>query len=239
MHIKRLHTCCTLLKERPTNLKGKKHSSQLWLTRQLKDPYVEKAKKENYRCRSAFKLLEINERHNILSPGMIVIDCGAAPGSWTQVAVKLTNSNGSQENKPIGSVFSIDRQLFHQVEGAHILGNSDFTSLETHRKLRDLLNGKLVDLVMSDMAPNASGVRDIDHEVIITLAYSALKFALQFSKPGSTFLTKIWDGGKSSQLEEDLCKFYNKVKVVRPDATRDDSHEMYFLAREFKGLKAG
>ena len=183
------------------------------------------------------QLYFILARYNILSPGMVVIDCGAAPGSWTQIAVKLTNSNGSQRNKPIGSVFSIDKQLFHQVEGAHILGNSDFTSPETYTKLRDLLNGKLVDLVMSDMAPNATGVRDIDHEVIISLSYTALKFALQFSKPGSTFLTKIWDGGKSPQLEKDLGKFYNKVKVVRPDATRDDSNEMYFLAREFKGLK--
>ena len=169
---------------------------------------------------------------------MIVVDCGAAPGSWTQVAVKLTNANGSQHNKPKGSVFAIDKQLFHQVEGATILGNNDFTSLETHAKLRDLLNGRLVDLVMSDMAPNASGVKDIDHEIIITLCYSALKFALQFSKPGSTFVTKVWDGAKSSELEKDLLKFYKMVKIVRPKATRDDSTEKYFLAREFKGLKS-
>lgn len=231
-----VHTCRTLLKETPQNLKGKKHSSQLWLMRQLRDPYVEKAKQEHYRCRSAFKLLEINERFKILSPGLSVIDCGAAPGSWTQAATNLTNAHGKKEG-PVGKVYGIDKLPFYPVEGATTLGNMDFTSAKTQETLFKLLQGHKIDVVLSDMAPNASGVRHIDHYNIMLLAYSALKFALQISKVNGTLVVKVWDGDKSQQFEQDLLKFYNSVKIVKPDATRNESTEQFFLAREFKGLK--
>ncbi|XP_020292071.1 rRNA methyltransferase 2, mitochondrial [Pseudomyrmex gracilis] len=231
-----VHTCRALMKETPRNLKGKKHSSQLWLKRQLSDPYVEKAKQENYRCRSAFKLLEINDRFKIFSPGLTVMDCGAAPGSWTQVAVNLTNANG-KKNGPVGKVYAIDKLPFYPVEGATVLGNMDFTHASTQQTLWKLLNGNKVDLVLSDMAPNATGIRDIDHDNIMLLAYNAMKFALQNSKLHGTFVVKVWDGGKTNQFEENLSRFYESVKVVRPDATRDESTEQFFLARKFKGLK--
>lgn len=217
-------------------MKGKKHSSQLWLTRQMRDPYVEKAKQENYRCRSAFKLLQINEKFKILSPGMIVIDCGAAPGSWTQVATNLTNAHGKNEG-PIGKVYAVDKLPFYPVEGATVLGNIDFTKARTQEMLLELLQGNKPDVILSDMAPNASGIREIDHDNIILLAYTALKFALQSSKVHGTFVVKVWDGGKSQQFEENLLKFYDNVKVFRPGATRDESTEKFFLARGFKGLK--
>lgn len=236
MRTRGVHTCRVLLKETPRNLKGKKHSSQLWLTRQIRDPYVEKAKQENYRCRSAFKLLEVNERFNILRPGITVLDCGAAPGSWTQVATNLTNSHGKKQGS-IGRVYAIDKLPFYPIEGATLLGNMDFTTANTQDTLRKLLQGIEVDVVLSDMAPNASGVRRMDHDHIILLAYTAMKFALQVSKVGGTFLVKIWDGEKSQQLEHDLLRFYDGVRVVRPDATRDESSEKYFLARGYKGLK--
>lgn len=231
-----VYTSSTLLKETPRNLKGKKHSSQLWLTRQMRDPYVEKAKQENYRCRSAFKLLQINEKFKILSPGMIVIDCGAAPGSWTQVATNLTNAHGKNEG-PIGKVYAVDKLPFYPVEGATVLGNIDFTKARTQEMLLELLQGNKPDVILSDMAPNASGIREIDHDNIILLAYTALKFALQSSKVHGTFVVKVWDGGKSQQFEENLLKFYDNVKVFRPGATRDESTEKFFLARGFKGLK--
>ncbi|XP_012524510.1 rRNA methyltransferase 2, mitochondrial [Monomorium pharaonis] len=231
-----IHIGHTLFKETPRNLKNKKHSSQLWLARQLRDPYVEMAKQENYRCRSAFKLLEINERYKILSPGLTVIDCGAAPGSWTQVATNLTNSHGKKEG-PIGRVYAVDKLPFYPVEGATVLGNMDFTSAKTQEILSKLLQGNMVDIVLSDMAPNASGIREIDHDNIILLAYAALRFALQISKPQGALVVKVWDGGKAQQFEQNLSKFYNSVKVVRPDATRDESTEKFFLARGFKGLK--
>ncbi|KYN05725.1 Putative ribosomal RNA methyltransferase CG11447 [Cyphomyrmex costatus] len=231
-----VHTGRALFKETPRNLKGKKHSSQLWLARQLRDPYVEKAKQERYRCRSAFKLLEINEKFKILSPGLTVVDCGAAPGSWTQVATNLTNADGKKEGS-IGKVYAIDKLPFYPVEGATVLGNMDFTNAKTHETLSKMLQGDKVDVILSDMAPNASGVRDIDHDNIMLLAYAALRFALQISKTQSTFLVKIWDGGKTQQFEQNLAKFYNKIRIFRPDATRDESTETFFLAMGFKGLK--
>jgi 23S rRNA (uridine2552-2'-O)-methyltransferase len=204
--------------------------------RQLCDPYVEKAKQENYRCRSAFKLLEVNERFKIFSPGQTVIDCGAAPGSWTQVATNMTNAHGKKKG-PVGKVYGIDRLSFYPVEGATTLGNMDFTSVKTQETLCKLLEGNKVDVVLSDMAPNASGVRHIDHYNIMLLAYCALKFALQMNKVDGMFLVKVWDGAKSQQFQQNLLKFYNSVKVVKPDATRDESTEQFFLARGFKGLK--
>ncbi|EFN64935.1 Putative ribosomal RNA methyltransferase CG11447 [Camponotus floridanus] len=231
-----VYTNCMLLKETPRNLKGKKHSSQLWLMRQIRDPYVEKAKQENYRCRSAFKLLQINEKYKIFCPGLTVIDCGAAPGSWTQVATNLTNSHAKSQG-PIGKVYAIDKLPFFPVEGATVLGNMDFTITKTQETLLALLQGKKADVVLSDMAPNASGIRAIDHDNIILLAYAALKFALQITKIHGTLVIKVWDGGKSQELEQNLLRFYNNVKIVKPDATRDESTEKFFLARGFKGLK--
>ncbi|XP_015112365.1 rRNA methyltransferase 2, mitochondrial [Diachasma alloeum] len=232
-----LHTSARHLKKMPDNLKTKNPSSQRWLVRQIQDPYVEKARQENYRCRSAFKLLEINQRFNVLTPGLTVVDCGAAPGSWTQVAVKATNSHGKDENKRIGKVYAIDRNPIHAVEGATILGNLDFTSAKAQKLLLEALNGDKVDVVLSDMAPNASGVRDIDHELITELAYSALKFSVQVSNTEGTFIVKMWDGGRAPQFERDTERFYKSVKIVRPAATRDESTEKFILARGFKGLK--
>lgn len=233
---KYFRTCTNLCRETPTNLKGKKHSSQLWLTRQMRDPYVEKAKKENYRCRSAFKLLEMNERFKILKPGQTVIDCGAAPGSWSQVAVKLTNANGINTDA-VGTVIGIDKIPMYPIEGATLLGNMDFTTEVSHKELLKLLKDKKADVVLSDMAPNACGIRDIDHINIIKLAYLAFKFALQTTRIDGTFICKVWDGEKCRQLEQDLLKFYKHVRNVRPEATRDDSTEKFFLATGFKGVK--
>lgn len=230
-------TSSIAMREVPTNLKGKKTSSQLWLRRQFADPYVEKAKMENYRCRSAFKLLEIEKRLSILAPGMIVVDCGAAPGSWTQVAVSLTNANGKKVDKPVGKVIAIDRSQMYPIDGAIVVGNMDFTTSAAQDKLMEHLDGKLVDVVLSDMAPNATGVRVMDHENIVALAYAAFRFALTVSKPEATFVTKLWDGGDAKRVEDDLRKFYKTIKVVRPDATRTESSEKFVIAKGFKGLK--
>ncbi|CAL7940770.1 unnamed protein product [Xylocopa violacea] len=235
--IRGIRTGAALFRETPRNLKGKKHSSQLWIARQIQDPYVEKAKRENYRCRSAYKLLEINERFKILQPGHVVIDCGAAPGSWTQVAVKVTNAN-AKDDDAVGTVIGIDKQPIYPIQGATLLGGMDFTNAQSQIELLKLLEGKKANVVLSDMAPNASGVRDLDHQNILVLAYSALKFALQTTEINGTFVCKMWDGGKSEQLEKDLLKFYKHVKNVRPQATRDDSTEKFFLARGFKGIKS-
>lgn len=216
---------------------GKGHSSHQWLSRQINDPYVEKAKLENYRCRSAFKLLEINAQYNLLKPGQCVVDCGAAPGSWTQVAVLKTNSDRKDSIQPVGKVIAIDRSPIYPVEGAHVLGNLDFTTDVAQSKLKEIISDNCVDVVLSDMAPNATGIKSADHDLIIELAYSAVRFALQVSAVGASILIKVWDGNLTQTLQKDLETFYNSVVYVKPKASRSNSAENFLLARNFKGLK--
>ncbi|KAK7789512.1 hypothetical protein R5R35_002834 [Gryllus longicercus] len=229
-------TCSTLRKEVPKNLKGKSKSSQEWLIRQMKDPYVEKARMSNYRCRSAFKLLEMNDKYNFLAAGQCVVDCGAAPGSWTQISVEKTNSLGSRRNEAIGRVIGIDCLSIYPIEGAILLNNMDFTSKEAQEKLLGHLQGQKVDVVLSDMAPNATGLKFMDHEKIIYLAYNVLRFSVQVSVVEGTMLVKIWDGQEADVLRKDIKRYYNNVKIVKPNASRSDSSEKYILARDFKGL---
>ncbi|XP_030758703.1 rRNA methyltransferase 2, mitochondrial [Sitophilus oryzae] len=212
-------------------------SSHEWLARQNSDPYVEKAKMLNYRCRSAFKLIEIDDRFKILRPGYHVVDCGASPGSWTQVTVKRVNSDASDKSLLQGKVISVDRQLIYPIEGATLIGNADFTDPTSEQTIIKALNGNKCDAVISDMAPNATGIRDLDNENIIKLCYMVLKFAITNSKVGASVLMKLWQCGDSKKLELDIGKFYEKVNVVKPKSSRSDSTEMFLLGREFKGLK--
>ncbi|XP_037948561.1 rRNA methyltransferase 2, mitochondrial-like [Teleopsis dalmanni] len=223
-------------KQIPRNLKGKSKSSQEWLTRQLSDPYVEKARMLNYRCRSAFKLLEMNEKYKIIKPGDVVIDCGAAPGSWTQIAVAKSNSTGSQQQQPKGAVYSMDLLHFHGIPGATIFGGMDFTKPISQQRLKETLAGRAVNCVLSDMAPNATGIRMLDQENIINLCYSVLRFALIMSAKGANLVVKVWDNGDVAKLEKDISRFYDKVKRVKPQSSRSDSAEHFLVARNFKGL---
>lgn len=217
--------------------KTKNVSSQQWLSRQLSDPYVEKAKLMNYRCRSAFKLLEIDEKYNILKPGQIVLDVGASPGSWSQVIAHKINSNGKDKELPTGTAIAIDKQNIYPIEGVTIFGNMDFTSMETQKKLLDFLDKRKVDTVVSDMAPSATGIRQMDNENMLKLCYSVLKFSLQISNNSGIILIKLWQCGDTKKLENDIARFYNKVRVVKPKSSRSDSTEIYLLGREFKGLR--
>ena len=190
------HTTSVNYKVIPNNLKGKSTSSSSWLTRQLNDPYVTKARYERYRARSAFKLIEIDDKYKILNPGMIVVECGAAPGAWTQVLTKrLKLSDGEKElevgEKSNSLVVSIDCNPFPPVPGAITIANTDFTSTLAQGKILSALDGRKADLVCSDMAPNASGIKSVDHESIIQLSLTALQFALQVLQRNGTFLTKI------------------------------------------------
>ncbi|XP_053607093.1 rRNA methyltransferase 2, mitochondrial isoform X2 [Plodia interpunctella] len=212
-------------------------SSQQWLNRQKADPYVEKAKIYNYRCRSAFKLIEMNEKTKILTPGTSVIDLGASPGSWTQVAVQLTNADGADKTKPKGSVLAIDKLQIFPIEGATIMNNLDFSTIDAHDKVVDALNGQQVDVVLSDMAPSATGVRELDKDRIIGLCYMALRFAALVTKINGSLLFKVWDGKEVPILEMDLERFYNNIKILKPKASRSDSSEKFILARGFKGVQ--
>ncbi|XP_067673508.1 ribosomal RNA large subunit methyltransferase E-like isoform X1 [Haliotis asinina] len=212
--------------------KRKKISSQLWLMRQQKDPYVEKAAADNYRCRSAYKLLEIDDRHKLLHPGGVVIDCGAAPGSWTQVA--LERVKGEQKH---GQVVSIDLQPMTAIHKAFVLSERDFTAPETQDEVKQHLSGRLADLVMSDMAPQASGVKSLDHDRIISLCVETVKFSCVVLKEGGAVLCKLWQGSEQPRLEHIMKQLFTSVRVVKPDASRSDSAEIFLLGKNFTGKR--
>ncbi|KAL5273703.1 FTSJ2 family protein [Megaselia abdita] len=230
------NSAVSLHKQVPKNLKGKSKSSQEWLTRQLNDPYVEKAKIMNYRCRSAFKLLEIDEKYKILKPGDVVLDCGAAPGSWSQIAAHRSNADANREEKPKGQVVSIDLLHFAPIPGVKVFGGMDFSKNESQEKLKEALGGRPVNCVLSDMAPNSTGVRVLDQEQITNLCYSVLRFAILMSTEGAHLVVKFWDNAEIQNLEKDMLKFYDNVRRIKPKSSRSDSAECFLLARNFKGL---
>ncbi|ROT60601.1 putative ribosomal RNA methyltransferase CG11447-like [Penaeus vannamei] len=232
-----LSTSSVTCKVIPKNLKGRNKSSQDWLQRQLNDPYVKLAKYEHYRARSAYKLLEIDNQCKILKPGQVVVECGAAPGAWTQVAVSRVNSLPNDKDKPQGIVIGVDLTSIHPLPGATFLGGKDFTCPKTQQQILDFLQGRKVNVVLSDMAPNASGTKALDHENIINLSYSALRFAVQHSAIGGSYLCKIWEGFMSQKISEDMRKFYKNVKTIKPPSSRSDSAEKFLLCRNFLGIK--
>lgn len=190
----------------------------------------------NYRCRSCFKLLEMDEKHKILKPGRVVVDVGSAPGSWSQICVKAVNSDGSEINKPKGIVIGIDKLQIYPVDGATFLGNTDFTTPSAHEKIKSILNGRFVNCVLSDMAPNATGIRALDQENIMELANSVFAFAQQVSAPDAFLVIKVWENGDLHKLEKAISQVYTFCKMVKPHASRADSAEKYILAKGFKKL---
>eukprot|EP00061_Rhincodon_typus_P013309 g39608.t1 len=144
-------------------------AEQRWLTRQLRDPYVKSARQQNFRCRSAFKLLEIDEKHNILRPGISVIDCGAAPGAWSQVAVDRVNATGFDPDSPVGFVVGVDRLHIAPLDGAVFLPYSDLLEPTIQAQIQKSLPTGMAEVILSDMAPNASGIRELDQQRLAEL----------------------------------------------------------------------
>lgn len=229
--------------------KGTGSSSKLWLDRQRKDPYVKRAIKETYRARSAFKLLEINEKFNFIKPGDLVVDIGASPGSWSQLAVKLTNSDlkgklwenylkkikfCEDKCKPQGKVISIDRDFIYPIDGAEILSYSDITLTQTKIKLEELLNGQRATSVISDMAPNSTGQSTFDHDAIIELQEKAFSMAKTILNLGGFFLCKIWFGDGTNDFKTKLSKNFESVKIIKPPASRNESAEIFIFCSNFK-----
>lgn len=208
-------------KSRVKTAKGRKTSSKLWLQRQLNDPYVEKAKKEGYRSRAAFKLLEIDEKVRLLKPGLLVLDLGAAPGGWTQVAVRKKCR-----------VVAIDLLAMDEIAGADFV-QMDFMDEEAPEKLRAMLGGK-ADLVLSDMAPNTTGHKQTDHIRIMDVVEAAYEFALEVLKPDGAFVAKVFQGGAGSALVGRMKKDFKTVRHIKPPASRKESSEQYVVASGFK-----
>nr|XP_019949725.1 PREDICTED: rRNA methyltransferase 2, mitochondrial [Paralichthys olivaceus] len=224
------HSSLSLMKK----LKGKSAAEQRWLTRQLKDPYVKASHALNFRCRSAFKLLEIDDKFRLLQPGHTVVDCGAAPGAWSQVAVQRVNSAGTDPELPCGTVIGIDLLSIPPLDGAHFLSSHDVTEPATHSKLRELLPSGRAHVILSDMAPNASGIREMDHERLTMMCLSLTDLAEKILQPGGSLLCKYWDGILVQRLQEKLLSVFGSVRTLKPNASRKDSAERYFLARMYR-----
>lgn len=206
-------------------MKRPKTSRAWWLDRHVHDPFVKLAQKEGYRSRAAYKLIWLDEKDHLLKPGMTVVDLGAAPGGWCQVAAKKVGGKGQ--------VVGIDLLPVEPVPGATLF-QADFTSDEGLALVEEALGGKKVDLVLSDMAPNLSGVKDADQAKHYMLAELALDFAVQWLKPDGMFVVKVFQGAGFEEFVRQARQAFRQVHIRKPDASRDESRENFLVA---KGLK--
>jgi len=213
------------LKQRVKTGRGRTASQKRWLERQLNDPYVARAKREGYRSRAAFKLIEIDERFKLLKPGQRIVDLGAAPGGWSQVAAKIVGGTGR--------IVGIDLLEIEPMVGVEFI-TLDFLDPTAPEILTGLLGGP-ADLVLSDMAANTTGHKQTDHLRIIGLAETAAEFAREILAPGGTYLAKVFQGGTEGTLLADLKRDFATVRHVKPNASRADSSELYVLASGYRG----
>jgi 23S rRNA (uridine2552-2'-O)-methyltransferase len=214
------------LKTRVKTASKRSLSSKLWLERQLNDPYVARAKREGLRSRAAFKLIEIDDKYHLFRPGQKIIDLGAAPGGWLQIAAQRVEAPAP------GKVVGIDLLAIEPLPGveARVM---DFQDPGAPEALRTLLGGP-ADGVLSDMAANATGHKKTDHLRIVGLAELAAQFAIETLKPGGFFLAKVLQGGTENTLLAALKQSFGKVRHVKPAASRADSAELYVLATGFR-----
>jgi 23S rRNA (uridine2552-2'-O)-methyltransferase len=219
------------LKTRVRSGKGRTLSSKLWLDRQLNDPYVARAKRDGFRSRAAYKLAEMDEKFHFLKKGARVVDLGAAPGGWSQVAAVRVGA----ESAPApgrGRVIGIDLLDMPAIAGVEFI-HLDFMDEHAPYRLKRLLDGP-ADVVLSDMAANATGHRKTDHLRIMGLAEAASLFAREVLKAGGTFVCKVLQGGTEVELLADLKRDFATVKHVKPPASRSDSAELYVVAMGFR-----
>ncbi len=217
------------LRETVKTARGRKASSQRWLERQLNDPYVARSKQEGYRSRAAYKLLELDERFDLLRKGRRVVDLGAAPGGWSQVAAARV---GSSDEEPL--ILAVDYLGMDALPGVAIL-EKDFLDADAPEAILRALGGRKADLVLSDMAAPTTGHKATDHLRIVALCEAAADFATTVLAPGGAFLAKVFRGGTENVLLARLKRDFAKVQHVKPPASRSDSPELYLLATGFRG----
>ncbi len=201
--------------------KRRKGKSRAWLDRHNKDHYVQKARKSGYRARAAYKLEEIDQKFRLIKPGQTVIDLGAAPGSWSQYAVKKLKENGQ--------LIMLDLLPFDEIEGAQLI-QGDFTESDTLDEIKSLTEGRLFDLVLSDMAPNITGIALQDQARYERLLDSVLRFCETALRPGGVLLTKFFEGESAQVIRTRMKAQFNQLKTIKPDASRTHSKELYLLA---------
>ena len=202
-------------------------SSRRWLDRQFSDPYVKRAQQEGYRSRAAYKLLEIQEKDGVIAPGMRVLDLGAAPGSWSQIAARLAG--------PRGQVLALDLLDMEPIPGVTLL-TGDFREDDVLADLRSRLGGMTLDLVLSDMAPNISGTAAVDQPRALYLAELTLDLAQECLKPGGTMVVKVFQGEGFDSLLRAMRASFDRVMSRKPRSSRPQSRELYLVA---KGFRAG
>ncbi|MEM6441951.1 MAG: RlmE family RNA methyltransferase [Pseudomonadota bacterium] len=221
------------LRVRVKTAKGRKLSSTLWLDRQLNDPFVQRAQREGFRGRAAFKLEGIDDKHPFLRPGLSVVDLGCAPGGWLQICVDRINALGQRRGKPQGRLLGVDIQEVEPLPGADLMV-LDFLEDGADDAVKAALDGP-ADAVLSDMAAASSGHRATDHLRIMALAEAAAHFAAEVLSPGGTFLAKTLQGGSDRDLLTFLKTNWREVRHIKPPASRKDSAEMFVLATGFRG----
>jgi len=195
-------------------------TSKAWMQEHLNDPYVKLAQKEGYRARAAYKLLEIDDKDKLIKPGMTIVDLGSTPGSWSQVAV--------QRLKGQGRVIALDILDMHPIAGVEFI-QGDFREASVLRQLEAALNKSQVDLVIADMAPNITGIKDVDQAGAAYLTELALAFSKDWLKPNGNFLVKVFVGAGFDELVKDMRLMFDKVVTRKPKASRDRSSEVYLL----------
>ncbi|MET0651492.1 MAG: RlmE family RNA methyltransferase [Hyphomicrobiaceae bacterium] len=204
-------------------------SSQRWLERQLNDPYVAAAQREGYRSRAAYKMMEIDDKERLLKPGKRVVDLGAAPGGWSQIAAERVKAVDGK-----GQVVAIDLLAMDAIAGVEFV-QLDFMDDTAPAKLKSMLRGGGADVVLSDMAAQGTGHARTDHLRVMGLAEAAIEFACEVLAPGGAFVCKVFQGGTERELLDLLKKSFTKVKHVKPPASRAESAELYVLALGFRG----
>jgi 23S rRNA (uridine2552-2'-O)-methyltransferase len=205
---------------------GKSASSHTWLREHFSDEFVKRAQAQGYRARSAFKLAEIDERDRLIKPGMTVVDLGAAPGGWSQYAARRVGKSGR--------IIALDILPMEELEGVSFI-QGDFTETEVYDALIASLNGEVVDVVLSDMAPNMSGTKAVDQPRAMYLAELALGTASQLLKPSGSFLVKLFQGAGIDEYQRAVRSQFARVVVRKPKASRARSSEVYMLAQGFRG----
>ena len=203
----------------------KSHSSKQWLRRHVEDPYVKRSKREGYHSRAAYKLLEIDERDRLLKPGMVAVDLGAAPGGWSQVLAKKAGAKGV--------VVAIDLLQMEPITGVTFV-QADFASAAGLTAVATALEGRKADLVLSDLSPNLTGIPFTDQARSMALTELAFDFALKHLKADGAFLVKVFQGVGYQEFLKSLKESFDKVVVRKPAASRDESAELYLLARGFR-----
>jgi 23S rRNA (uridine2552-2'-O)-methyltransferase len=204
----------------------KRSSSKAWLKEHRDDPYVQRAQRDGYRSRACYKLLELQEKDTLIRPGMTVVDLGSAPGGWSQVAAELLNHRGRVVASDILPMDSLPDVTFIQ---------GDFTEQDVMDRVLDALDGRPVDLVLSDMAPNLSGLADVDQPRAMYLVELALEMARQVLTPGGAFVAKVFQGEGFDAFLRDARVLFRKVSTRKPGASRPRSREVYLVARDFRG----